>query len=44
MFDNQKITDANFIVSFDTEYTELCDDIIKKFEEILTNNTEGQAH
>ena len=44
MFDNQKITDANFIVSFDTEYTELCDDIIKKFEEILTNNIKGEAH
>jgi len=44
MFDNQKITDANFIISFDTEYTELCDEVIKRFEEILTNNAEGQAH
>ena len=38
MFDSQKIADANFIVSFDTEYTELCDDIIKKFEEILSKD------
>tara|TARA_R100000388_G_scaffold59325_1_gene43658 strand:- start:33 stop:623 length:591 start_codon:yes stop_codon:yes gene_type:complete len=44
MFDNQKITDANFIISFDTEYTELCDDVIKKFEEILANDKERQVH
>ena len=31
MFDSQKVTDANFIVSFDTPYTDLCDEIIQEF-------------
>ena len=43
MFDSQKITDANFIVSFDTPYQELCDEIIKEFENII-DNRKGSAH
>ena len=39
MFDNQKITDANFVASFDTQHTNLCDEIIKKFEEILNQDS-----
>ena len=37
MFDSQKVTDANFIVSFDTPYTDLCDEIVAEFENILNN-------
>tara|TARA_B100001057_G_C22866847_1_gene956928 strand:- start:3526 stop:4113 length:588 start_codon:yes stop_codon:yes gene_type:complete len=43
MFDSQKVVDANFIVSFDTPYTELCDEIIKEFEQIIDNN-KGTTH
>lgn len=42
MFDSQKIADANFIVSFDTPYTDLCDEIVKEFETIV-NNTKGSV-
>lgn len=43
MFDSQKIADANFIVSFDTQYSDLCDEIIAEFEKIL-DNTKGTTH
>jgi hypothetical protein len=37
MFDSQKIADANFITSFDTQYHDLCDEIIDEFEKIIAN-------
>ena len=33
----KKIADANFIVNFDTQYGDLCDEIIDEFEKIITN-------
>ena len=32
MFDSQKVVDANFVASFDTPYTDLCDEIVEEFE------------
>jgi len=43
MFDSQKVIDANFIVSFDTPYTDLCDNIVKEFENIVNGN-KGTTH
>ena len=37
MFDSQKIADANFITSFDTQHHDLCDEIIDEFEKIIAN-------
>ena len=44
MFDNQKIAEANFIVSFDTPYTDLCDEIISEFENIIDKNVNSQHY
>ena len=35
MFDSQKVLDANFIANFDTPYTDLCDEIVQEFENII---------
>ena len=43
MFDSQKVTDANFIVSFDTPYTDLCDEIVREFETII-DDSKGSIH
>lgn len=43
MFDSQKVTDANFIVKFDTPYTDLCNEIVREFEQII-DNSKGSTH
>ena len=43
MFDSQKVVDANFVASFDTPYTDLCDEIVEEFEKII-DNSKGTTH
>ena len=44
MFDSQKVVDANFVASFDTPYTDLCDEIVEEFEKIIDKGIELQIN
>tara|TARA_B000000609_G_C23948476_1_gene227503 strand:+ start:13 stop:600 length:588 start_codon:yes stop_codon:yes gene_type:complete len=44
MFDSQKVLDANFIANFDTPYTDLCDEIVQEFENIIDNQKETVSY